>query len=161
MASALDLPKIEIFDHVNEIIAALCVLRNENGTYSESAQRANPPYYNFEKKCKLRGHQFDMSHFFQTQRWSQSQIASTINQCCIQQTMQIRDRNSEKIGVLSDYFGHFTTELFKTRWSKSLNQIHLTETQGQRNLETLRSVCENVALDFTHGANSYLFTQML
>ena len=37
MASALDLPKIEIFDHVNEIIAALCVLRNENGTYSESA----------------------------------------------------------------------------------------------------------------------------
>ena len=37
MACALDLPKIEIFDHVNEIIAALSVLRNENGTYSESA----------------------------------------------------------------------------------------------------------------------------
>ena len=36
MASALDLPQIEIFDHVNEIIAALSVLRNDNGTYSES-----------------------------------------------------------------------------------------------------------------------------
>ena len=37
MACAFDLPKIEILDHVNEIIAALCVPRNENGTYSESA----------------------------------------------------------------------------------------------------------------------------
>ena len=37
MACTLDLLKIEIFDHVNEIRAALCVPRNENGTYSESA----------------------------------------------------------------------------------------------------------------------------
>ena len=41
MTNDLDLPKIEIFDHVNEIIAALCVLRNQNGIYSESAQRGN------------------------------------------------------------------------------------------------------------------------
>ena len=57
MACALDLPKIEIFDHVNEIITALRVLRNENGTYSESAQKGNPPDFNFKKKCKLSGHQ--------------------------------------------------------------------------------------------------------
>ena len=37
ISCALDLPKVEIFDHVNEIIAALSVLRNENGTCSESA----------------------------------------------------------------------------------------------------------------------------
>ena len=50
MTSDLHLPKTEIFDHVNEIIAALWVLRNENGIYSESAQRGNTPVrFQFQK----------------------------------------------------------------------------------------------------------------
>ena len=40
IACTLDLPEIEIFDHVNEIVAALCHLRNENGTSCENAQKA-------------------------------------------------------------------------------------------------------------------------
>ena len=55
MACALDLPKIEIFDHVNEIIAALHVLRDENGTYSESAQRGNTPArFQFQKEVQTK-----------------------------------------------------------------------------------------------------------
>ena len=55
MTSDLDLPKIEIFDHLNEIIAALCVLKNENGTYSESAQRGNTPVrFQFQKDVQTK-----------------------------------------------------------------------------------------------------------
>ena len=50
MACALDLPKIEIFDHVNEIIAALRVLRNENGTYSECPERKYPGQISISKR---------------------------------------------------------------------------------------------------------------
>ena len=55
MTSDLDLPKIEIFDHVNEIIAALCVLKNENGIYSESARRVNTPVrFQFQKDVQTK-----------------------------------------------------------------------------------------------------------
>ena len=53
MTSDLDLPKIEIFDH--EIIAALCVVKNENATYSESAQRGNTPVrFQFQKDVQTK-----------------------------------------------------------------------------------------------------------
>ena len=55
MACALDLPKIEICNQVNEILAALHVLRNENGTYSESAQRGiTPARFQFQKEVQTK-----------------------------------------------------------------------------------------------------------
>ena len=54
MARALDSPKIEIFDHVNEIVAALRVLGNENGTSYENAQKAILPRLQLQKQVQTK-----------------------------------------------------------------------------------------------------------
>ena len=45
---------IEIFDHVNEIVAALCVLRNKNRTTYENAQKATLSRLQLQKEVQTK-----------------------------------------------------------------------------------------------------------